>query len=84
MQKENGGIGKMKSSLLKAKTTSELSTPTKAKKPKSAKAKEHYKSYRKKKLTSGKKCRICGNDPYPNYFFCPACHHRIGVYEENE
>jgi uncharacterized OB-fold protein len=84
MQKENGGIGKMKTSLLNAKTTSELSTPTKAKKPKSVKTKEHYKSYRKKKITSGKKCRICGNDPYPNYFFCPACHHRIGVYEENE
>jgi len=74
----------MKSSLLKAKTTSELSTPTKAKKPKNVKAKEHYKSYRKKKIKSGRKCRICGNDPYPNYFFCPACHHRIGVYEEND
>ena len=76
----------MKSSLLKAKTTSEseLSTPTKAKKPKSVKAKEHYKSYRKKKITSGRKCRICGNDPSPNYFFCPSCHHRVGVYEENE
>jgi uncharacterized OB-fold protein len=84
MQKENGGIGKMKSSLLKAKTTSELSTFTKPKKQKGDKAKEHYKSYRKKKVTSGRKCRICGNDPYPNYFFCPACHHRIGVYEENE
>ena len=71
----------MKSSLLKAKTTPELSTP---KKPKNVKAKEHYKSYRKKKMKSGRKCRICGNDPYPNYFFCPACHHRIGVYEENE
>jgi len=71
----------MKSSLLKSKTTSELSTP---KKPRNVKAKEHYKSYRKKKIKSGRKCRICGNDPYPNYFFCPACHHRIGVYEENE
>jgi uncharacterized OB-fold protein len=74
----------MKPSLLKARTTSELSTPTKSKKPKSNKAKNHYKSYRKKKVISGRKCRICGNDPYPNYFFCPACHHRIGVYEENE
>ena len=74
----------MKSSLLKTKTTSDLSTPPKAKKPKNVKAKEHYKSYRKKKMKSGRKCRICGNDPYPNYFFCPACHHRIGVYEEHE
>ncbi|MGB2688415.1 MAG: hypothetical protein WBC36_05480, partial [Desulfobacterales bacterium] len=76
--------GKMKSSLLKAKTTSELSTPTKPERPRNVKAKEHYKSYRKKKIKSGRKCKICGNDPYPNYFFCPACHHRIGVYEENE
>ena len=26
--------------------------------------------------------RICGKGPYPNYFFCAVCHHRIGVYEE--
>jgi hypothetical protein len=74
-------MGKMKTSLLKANTASELST---SKRPRNVKAKEHYKSYRKKKVKSGRKCRICGNDPYPNYFFCPACHHRIGVYEENE
>jgi hypothetical protein len=84
MQNENRGAGKMKSSLIKAKATSELSTPTKPKGPRNVKAKEHYKSYRKKKIKSGRKCRICGNDPYPNYFFCPSCHHRIGVYEDNE
>ena len=83
MQNENGGVGKMKSSLLKTKTTSEseLSTP---KRSRNVKPKEHYKSYRKKKIKSGRKCRICGNDPSPNYFFCPSCHHRVGVYEENE
>jgi len=74
----------MKSSLLKTKATSELSTPTTPKRPRNVKVREYYKSYRKKKITSGRKCRICGNDPYPNYFFCPACHHRIGVFEENE
>ena len=74
----------MKSSLLKAKTISELSTPTKPIVPRNIKAKEHYKSYRKNKIKSGRKCRICENDPYPNYFFCPSCHHRVGVYEENE
>jgi uncharacterized OB-fold protein len=84
MQNENGGPGKMKSSLLKAKTTSELSIPTKPKRPRNVKAKAHYKSYKNKKIKSGKKCRTCGNDPYPNYFFCPSCHHRIVVYEENE
>jgi len=52
--------------------------------PGNVKAKEHYKSYRKKKIKSGRQRRICGNDPYPNYFFCSACHHRAGVYEENE
>jgi uncharacterized OB-fold protein len=84
MQNENGSVGKMKSSLLKAKTTSELSMPTKPKRPRNVKAKAHYKSYKNKKIKSGKKCRTCGNDPYPNYFFCPSCHHRIVVYEENE
>jgi uncharacterized OB-fold protein len=84
MQNENGGVGKMKSSLLKAKSTSELSSPTKPIVPRNINAKEHYKSYKKKKMKSGRKCRVCGNDPYPNYFFCPACHHRVGVYEENE
>lgn len=74
----------MKSSLLKAKTTSELSMPTKPKRPRNVKAKAHYKSYKNKKIKSGRKCRTCGNDPYPNYFFCPSCHHRIVVYEENE
>lgn len=22
-------------------------------------------------------CRLCGKDSYPNYFYCPGCHHRI-------
>lgn len=74
----------MKSSSLKAQTTSELSIPTAPKRSKNVKVREYYKSYRKKKTTSGRKCRICGNDPYPNYFFCPSCHHRASVYEENE
>jgi len=74
----------MKSSLLKAKTTSELSMPTKPKITRNVKAKAHYKSYKNKKIKSGRKCRTCGNNPYPNYFFCPSCHHRIVVYEENE
>jgi hypothetical protein len=84
MQNENGGVGKMTSSLLKAKTTSALSTSTEPKRSRKIKPKERYKSYRKKKIKSGRKCRICGNDSYPNYFFCPACHHRISVYEEND
>jgi len=32
-------------------------------------------SQRKRK--SGRVCRLCGKDPYPNYFYCPACHHRV-------
>jgi uncharacterized OB-fold protein len=74
----------MKSSLLKTTATSELSMPTKPNRPRNVKAKAHYKSYKNKKIKSGRKCRTCGNDPYPNYFFCPSCHHRIVVYEENE
>jgi uncharacterized OB-fold protein len=38
----------------------------------------------KKKNNTGKKCKICGKDPYPNYFFCPACHHKISVQDEND
>ncbi len=38
--------------------------------------------HRKKKSSSGRKCRICGKDPYPNYFYCRGCHHKIEFYEE--
>lgn len=37
-----------------------------------------------KKNNIGRKCRICGKDPYPNYFFCRACHHKISVQDEND
>ena len=36
---------------------------------------------------SGRVCRNCGKDPYPNYFYCPPCHHRVshlGMDEEHE
>ncbi|MFW5810058.1 MAG: hypothetical protein ACOCWY_00440 [Thermodesulfobacteriota bacterium] len=41
--------------------------------------------------TAIRACRSCGKDAYPNYFFCPACHHRVcggdleecGQWEEN-
>jgi uncharacterized OB-fold protein len=36
----------------------------------------------KKKKTPGRKCKICGKNPHPNYFFCPSCHHRISAVEE--
>ncbi|MEE4359396.1 MAG: hypothetical protein V2I97_23190 [Desulfococcaceae bacterium] len=29
-------------------------------------------------------CRMCGKDPYPNYFYCPACHHRVSHSGHNE
>lgn len=72
----------MKSSMAAANKTSELSTSVNSRKKRNPK--EDYKSPRKKKMKSGRKCKICGNDPYPNYFFCPACHHRVGAYEEND
>ena len=40
------------------------------------------KSYRTQKSKSGRICRMCGNDPYPNYFFCDVCHHKIDAYED--
>lgn len=74
----------MKSSFTEEENTSRTLISVKPKSPRNTKPKENYKSYRKKRINSGRKCRICGNDPYPNYFFCPSCHHRIGAYEENE
>ena len=31
----------------------------------------------KPKKKSTRKCKICGKDPSPNYFYCPSCHHRV-------
>lgn len=28
--------------------------------------------YKTKRVKSGRKCRRCGKDPWPNYFFCPG------------
>ncbi|MFH2219650.1 MAG: hypothetical protein ABII68_08325 [Pseudomonadota bacterium] len=48
------------------------------------KNKKEYLCSSKKKKNSGRKCKICGKDPYPNYFFCPSCHHRINEDGESE
>jgi hypothetical protein len=29
-------------------------------------------------------CRSCGKNAYPNYFFCPACHHKVSGREDPE
>jgi len=34
-------------------------------------------SPRRKKAGSGRVCRLCGKDPYPNYFYCQTCHHKL-------
>ena len=31
----------------------------------------------KSKKKPARKCKICGKDPSPNYFYCPSCHHRV-------
>ena len=36
----------------------------------------------KKRMSSKRCCQLCGKDPYPNYFFCPSCHHRVDDFEE--
>ncbi|MDI6688043.1 MAG: hypothetical protein QME06_07475 [Desulfobacterales bacterium] len=46
--------------------------------------KKDYRGQIKKKNNTGRKCKICGKDPYPNYFYCPACHHRISHHDEND
>jgi uncharacterized OB-fold protein len=29
-------------------------------------------------------CRLCGKNAHPNYFFCPACHHKVSSRESGE
>ncbi len=29
-------------------------------------------------------CRSCGKNADPNYFFCPACHHKVSSREDPE
>lgn len=50
----------------------------------SVKAKQRSSTSKKIGTGSNRKCKICGKDPHPNYFFCPACHHRVDAYEEND
>lgn len=73
----------MKSSSIQEPQNPEFSVLQNRQKTKSIK----YKSYRnrhKKKANSGRKCKVCGKDPYPNYFFCPSCHNSLEVYEEKD
>ena len=32
----------------------------------------------------GRKCQICGKDPYPNYYFCPKCHGHTEYYADSD
>lgn len=37
-----------------------------------------YKQRDKNKVREwNRKCRICGQSAYPNYFYCPHCHSRF-------
>jgi uncharacterized OB-fold protein len=38
----------------------------------------------KEKMSSGRVCRKCGKDPYPNYFYCPVCHKSVQLDDEYE
>jgi uncharacterized OB-fold protein len=33
---------------------------------------------------SGRACRKCGKDPYPNYFYCPICHKKMNYENGSE
>lgn len=41
----------------------------------SAEARKHTKKIEVKK--NGRRCRRCGKDPSPNWFWCPACHYVV-------
>ena len=52
-----------------------------------------YKPYKKKysrsktkkeKIKSGRKCLICGCDPYPNMFYCKKCHRNTNDEDADE
>ena len=62
-------------SLSKMKTTSTQDSMT-------SMSEEYPMFSRKKRMDSKKRCKICGKDPYPNYFYCPSCHHRVENYED--
>jgi hypothetical protein len=38
--------------------------------------------HKKRIKPAGRCCIICGKDPYPNYFYCPSCHNRVGMHDE--
>jgi uncharacterized OB-fold protein len=38
----------------------------------------------RKRIHTGRACKKCGKDPYPNYFFCPSCHHKLSEYDEED
>ena len=38
----------------------------------------------KRRIPSGRKCKICGKDASPNYFYCTPCHYRISSLEETD
>nr|MBC8360909.1 hypothetical protein [Candidatus Desulfatibia profunda] len=40
-------------------------------------SKEVYKCAKIKPKRSTRTCRRCGEDPAPNYFFCPSCHMEV-------
>jgi uncharacterized OB-fold protein len=46
--------------------------------------KNELKRFKKKIKPLGRRCKICGKDPYPNYFYCPTCHHKVSAGDEGE
>ncbi|PQP34642.1 hypothetical protein C6A37_06710 [Desulfobacteraceae bacterium SEEP-SAG9] len=42
------------------------------------------KGFKKVIKPSVRRCKICGKDPYPNYFYCPICHHKVIARTEGE
>ncbi len=48
--------------------------------------KKNLKKYKtgRKRGVSGRVCKKCGKDPYPNYFFCPSCHRKISEHDDDD
>lgn len=43
-----------------------------------------YRRSNRANKSSGRVCRKCGKDPYPNYFYCPICHKSVRLDDEYE
>jgi uncharacterized OB-fold protein len=65
----------------KIQTSQDQRLAEKASTPKKKRIERHRKLQAQ---NPGRRCQICGKNPYPNYYFCPKCHGHTDFYSELE